>query len=140
MPHRKNRTSISLLPMQKVGKKYNNIRTNQNLSLEKLNRTEQTSARGYTLTYAEKTSEYTLKVIVCLIKKSAEASCSCSCRFVILSYKNYWCCSRNKSFTVFTGLKVLKGTSTKTVFQSLMEPFHKPGSSKAFKSFPFLLL
>ena len=37
--------------------------------------------------------------------------------------------------TVFTGLKVLKGTSTNTVFQSLIEPFHKPGNSSAFKSF-----
>ena len=39
--------------------------------------------------------------------------------------------------TVFTGLKVPSGTSTKTVFQSLIEPFHNPGSSKALSSRPF---
>ena len=54
------------------------------------------------------------------------------------SKSSYWCCSLNKSFTVFTGLNVVRGTSTNTVFQSLMAPFHKPGSSSAFRSLPFL--
>ena len=31
-----------------------------------------------------------------------------------------------------------RGTSTKTVLQSLIAPFHSPGNSKAFRSFPFL--
>ena len=53
---------------------------------------------------------------------------------------DYWCCSRRRSFTVFTGLNVESGTSTKTVFQSLIAPFHSPGSSSAFSSRPFLLL
>lgn len=48
----------------------------------------------------------------------------------------YWCCSRNKSFTVFTGLNVSIGTSTKMVFQSLMAPFQSPGNSRALSSFP----
>lgn len=39
--------------------------------------------------------------------------------------------------TVFTGLKVVSGTSTNTVFQSLMAPFHSPGSSRAFSALPF---
>ena len=54
------------------------------------------------------------------------------------SKSSYWCCSLNKSFTVFTGLNVVRGTSTNTVFQSLIAPFHKPGSSSAFRSLPFL--
>ena len=54
------------------------------------------------------------------------------------SKSSYWCWSLNKSFTVFTGLNVVRGTSTNTVFQSLMAPFHKPGSSSAFRSLPFL--
>ena len=33
--------------------------------------------------------------------------------------------------TVFTGLKVESGTSTKMVLQSLIAPFHKPGNSSA---------
>ena len=41
-----------------------------------------------------------------------------------------------RSFTVFTGLKVSMGTSTKTVIQSAMAPFHSPGSSRAFSSRP----
>ena len=39
--------------------------------------------------------------------------------------------------TVFTGLKVDNGTSTNIVFQLLMAPFHRPGSSNAFSSRPF---
>ena len=54
-----------------------------------------------------------------------------------LEITTYWCCSRNKSFTVFTGLKVIAGTSTKTVFQLLIAQFQRPGSSNAFSSFPF---
>ena len=41
----------------------------------------------------------------------------------------YLCIGRNKSNTVFTGLNVVIGTSTNCVFQLLIEPFHKPGSS-----------
>lgn len=52
----------------------------------------------------------------------------------------YWCSGRNRSFTVFTGLNVSMGTSTNIVFQSLIAPFHKPGSSSAFRSRPSLLL
>lgn len=47
-----------------------------------------------------------------------------------------WCAGRRRSSTTFTGLKVSSGTSTKQVFQSLMEPFHRPGSSSAFNSLP----
>lgn len=47
-----------------------------------------------------------------------------------------WCAGRKRSSTTFTGLKVSSGTSTKQVFQSLMEPFHRPGSSSAFNSLP----
>lgn len=50
---------------------------------------------------------------------------------------SYWCCSLSRSFTVFTGLNVVKGTSTKMVLQSLMAPFHNPGNSSAFSSLPF---
>ena len=42
----------------------------------------------------------------------------------------------NRSFTVFTGLKVSMGTSTKMVIQSAMAPFQRPGSSRAFSSRP----
>ena len=48
----------------------------------------------------------------------------------------FWCWSRKRSFTVFTGLKVVRGTSTKMVFQLLMAPFHKPGSSRALSERP----
>ena len=57
---------------------------------------------------------------------------------LISNHSNYWCCSRNKSLTVFTGLNVPRGTSTKIVDQSLIAPFHKPGSSRAFNSLPLL--
>ena len=43
---------------------------------------------------------------------------------------------RRRSSTVLTGLKVSSGTSTKTVFQKAIDPFHKPGSSSALISFP----
>src|SRR5512139_47260 len=49
-----------------------------------------------------------------------------------------WCSGRNRSYTVFTGVNVLPGTSTSTVFQCAMDPFHNPGSSSAFKGLPFL--
>ena len=52
--------------------------------------------------------------------------------------KSYWCWLRNKSLTVFTGLKVPRGTSTKIVFQLLMAPFQRPGSSSAWSGFPSL--
>ena len=45
----------------------------------------------------------------------------------------------NKSFTVFTGLNVSNGTSTKIVVHFAIAPFHKPGSSKALIDFPFLV-
>lgn len=57
--------------------------------------------------------------------------------FMVFYLSFYWCCSRNRSFTVFTGLNVEIGTSTNTVFQSDMAPFHSPGNSRAFNSFPF---
>jgi len=41
---------------------------------------------------------------------------------------------RSRSSTVFTGLKVSRGTSTKTVFQNAIDPFHSPGSSSALSS------
>ena len=50
----------------------------------------------------------------------------------------YWCWSRRRSLTVFTGLKVPSGTSTKTVDQSDIAPFQSPGSSRARSSLPFL--
>ena len=46
------------------------------------------------------------------------------------------CIGFSKSFTVFTGLKVSMGTSTKMVIQSAMAPFQRPGNSKAFSSRP----
>lgn len=62
-------------------------------------------------------------------------------RLLFFNARNaYWCASLSKSLTVFTGLKVDSGTSTNTVFQSLIEPFHSPGSSRAFRGLPFLLL
>ena len=48
----------------------------------------------------------------------------------------YWCCSRSRSWTTFTGEKVVMGTSTKTVFHLAMAPFHSPGSSCARRSRP----
>src|SRR5574344_251775 len=57
-----------------------------------------------------------------------------------LSFMLFYYAFFNKSLTVFTGLNVVIGTSTKIVFQSLIAPFHKPGSSNAFRSLPFLLL
>ena len=42
------------------------------------------------------------------------------------------CSLRNKSFTVFTGLKVSNGTSTNIVVQLAILPFHSPGSSCDF--------
>src|SRR5690554_6113270 len=57
---------------------------------------------------------------------------------IIDNYCICWCSSRSKSFTVLTGLNVLMGTSTKIVFQSLIAPFHKPGSSKAFSGLPLI--
>ena len=38
---------------------------------------------------------------------------------------------------VLTGLKVMSGVSTKIVIQSAIAPFHRPGNSCAFNSFPF---
>ena len=49
----------------------------------------------------------------------------------------YWCASLSRSRTTFTGLKVSMGTSTKSVFQSDMEPFQRPGSSSALSSRPW---
>ena len=53
---------------------------------------------------------------------------------------HFWCWGRRRSLTVLTGLKVESGTSTMMVFQSLIAPFQRPGSSKAFNSLPSLLL
>gem|GEM_PF-6939903 len=39
------------------------------------------------------------------------------------------CAASSKSSTVFTGLKVVDGISTKTEFQFAIEPFQRPGSS-----------
>jgi hypothetical protein len=50
-----------------------------------------------------------------------------------------WCDDFNKSFTVFTGLNVSNGTSTKMVVHFAIAPFHNPGSSKALMGFPFLV-
>ncbi len=47
-----------------------------------------------------------------------------------------WCSLRSRSLTIFTGEKVAIGTSTKIVFQSAIAPFHSPGSSRAFSTFP----
>lgn len=47
-----------------------------------------------------------------------------------------WCSGRSRSLTVFTGLNVTWGTSTKRLTQSAIAPFQSPGSSKAFKSLP----
>ena len=47
---------------------------------------------------------------------------------IILQPVIYWCCSLSKSLTVFTGLNVEIGTSTNTVFQSDIAPFHNPGN------------
>ena len=56
-----------------------------------------------------------------------------------LQFGSYnWCPSRNRSITVFTGLNVSIGTSTNTVFQSAIAPFHSPGRSRAFRAIPFL--
>ncbi len=52
---------------------------------------------------------------------------------------HFECSSRRRSTTVFTGLNVVRGTSTNTVDQSLIAPFHRPGSSKARSSLPPLL-
>ena len=49
-----------------------------------------------------------------------------------------WCAGRSRSSTTLTGLKVSSGTSTNRVFQSLMAPFQRPGSSSALSSRPFL--
>lgn len=49
--------------------------------------------------------------------------------FYSLFLHNYWCWGRNKSVTIFTGEKVEMGTSTKSVFQADIAPFHKPGNS-----------
>lgn len=49
-----------------------------------------------------------------------------------------WCSVRSRSLTVLTGLKVVSGTSTKAVSQSLMAPFHSPGRSSALSSRPSL--
>src|SRR5207247_11037794 len=46
------------------------------------------------------------------------------------------CSGRSRSRTVLTGLNVLRGTSTKTVFQRAMAPFHRPGSSRALRARP----
>ena len=54
---------------------------------------------------------------------------------IILESAGYWCCGLSKSLTVLTGLNVSIGTSTKTVFQSLIEPFQSPGSSNALRVF-----
>ena len=48
----------------------------------------------------------------------------------------YWCSGRNKSCTTFTGEKVVIGTSTSTVFQFAIAPFHNPGNSCARRSRP----
>lgn len=52
-----------------------------------------------------------------------------------MGYQQLWV-GRSRSLTVLTGLKVLTGTSTKTVFQSLMAPFQSPGRSMALISVP----
>ena len=46
------------------------------------------------------------------------------------------CWGRRRSETVFTGLKVASGTSTKSVFQWAIEPFQGPGRSRARSSLP----
>lgn len=46
------------------------------------------------------------------------------------------CAGRSRSLTVFTGLKVRAGTSTKTVFQPAIAPFHSPGRSSATSGRP----
>ena len=45
---------------------------------------------------------------------------------------------RRRSLTVLTGLKISTGTSTKAVFQKAMEPFQRPGSSRALMGLPSL--
>ena len=47
-----------------------------------------------------------------------------------------WWVFLSRSFTTFTGLKVMIGTSTNRVIQCAIEPFHKPGSSNAFSGRP----
>jgi len=61
-------------------------------------------------------------------------------RYDFFGFQNYngWWAVFNKSLTVFTGLKVIKGTSTKTVIHFAIAPFHKPGNSYPFKGLPFL--
>ena len=75
------------------------------------------------------------RALVCLANSPSGIA---NCQLYIIIY--YWCCSRNRSFTVFTGLNVSSGTSTKMVFQLLIAPFQRPGSSSAFSSLPLLLL
>ena len=50
-----------------------------------------------------------------------------------------WWAGFNKSFTVFTGLNVSNGTSTKIVVHFAIAPFHNPGSSKALMGLPFFV-
>jgi len=56
--------------------------------------------------------------------------------FLVLCIRYYPCIGFSRSLTVFTGLKVSIGTSTNTVIQSAIAPFHSPGSSKARNSRP----
>src|SRR5690606_1208696 len=86
--------------------------------------------------------EEPIKYIGCK-KKCILNSKSCTCYTLCCSKYNKvdylsatWCAFLNKSTTVFTGLNVVNGTSTKTVFQKAIPPFHNPGSSNAFNSFP----
>lgn len=53
-----------------------------------------------------------------------------------LDYYFARCSARIRSKTVLTGLNVIRGTSTKRVFQLLIEPFHSPGSSCALRVLP----
>jgi len=75
--------------------------------------------------------------------KSAAPKQSCKGGRILARFRSYvlarryfygWCALRKRSSTVFTGLKVSRGTSTKTVFQNAIDPFHSPGSSSAFSS------
>src|SRR4029079_2705306 len=51
-------------------------------------------------------------------------------------HRGGWSSGRSRSFTAFTGLNTARGTSTNTVFQWAIEPFHRPGRSSAIRSRP----
>ena len=59
---------------------------------------------------------------------------------VTVDWGHGWWAGRSRSKTVFTGLKVLAGSSTKRVCQPAMPPFHRPGRSRMRTCWPFCTL